>query len=327
MTTFTMINLTLLVVLTATALVIARLRALYEAAMLTALFSLVTASLFVLMDAVDVAFTEAAVGVGISTVLLLGVLALTRSREAVTPRRRHLPAVAVTVLTGGLLLYAAQDLPAFGSADSPVQRHPVTDVYLHQSQEEIGVPNTVTAVLASYRALDTLGELIVVFAAGTAVLMLLGPLTHGERRQNLDLMEYRVLRVVSSLLMPFVLVFALYVLFHGDFGPGGGFQAGVIFATGFVLHGLVFGLDKSQRVLPPAALGSLVPLGLGLFVGLGVMTMLLGGAFLDYGTLRPADGPAAQRLGILIVEVAIGITVAAVMTSVFVAFAGRRPTR
>ncbi|TDD22702.1 DUF4040 domain-containing protein [Nonomuraea diastatica] len=327
MTTFTVINFTLLAILTVTALVIARLRALYEAAMLTALSSLVTASLFVLMDAVDVAFTEAAVGVGISTVLLLGVLALTRSREAVTPRRRHLPAIAVTALTGGLLVYAAQDLPAFGSADSPVQRHPVTEVYLHQSQEEIGVPNTVTAVLASYRALDTLGELVVVFAAGTAVLLLLGPLTHGKRRQNLDLMEYKVLRVVSSLLMPFVLVFALYVLFHGDFGPGGGFQAGVIFATGFVLHGLVFGLDKSQRVVPPAALGSLVPLGLGLFVGLGVVTMLLGGSFLDYGTLLPAGGPAAQHLGILIVEVAIGITVAAVMTSIFFAFAGRRPTR
>ena len=90
------------------------------------------------------------------------------------------------------------------------------------------------------------------------------------------------------MLMPFILLFALYVLFHGDYGPGGGFQAGVIFAPGFVLYGLVFGLDKAQRVVPRAALWVLIPLGLLLYVGVGVATMLLGGAFLDYDVLSPA---------------------------------------
>jgi multicomponent Na+:H+ antiporter subunit B len=330
MTTFTIINITLLVILIATALAISRMRALYEATMLTALFSLVTACLFVLLDAVDVAFTEAAVGVGISTVLLLGGLSLTRSREAITPRRRRLPGAAVAALTGGALIYAAQDLPGFGAADTPVQSHPITDVYLRQSQEEVGVPNTVTSVLASYRALDTLGELVVVLTAGVAVLLLLGPLARPENagwRKDLDLVDYRVLRVVTAMLMPFILLFALYVLFHGDFGPGGGFQAGVIFATGFVLYGLVFGLDKAQRVLPEAVLWSLIPLGLFLFAGLGILNMLLGGSFLDYDSLSAGDPAAGQHLGILLVEAAIGITVAAVMTSIFFGFANRRVMR
>jgi multicomponent Na+:H+ antiporter subunit B len=330
MTTFVLINVTLLAILTATAIAISRLRALYEAAMLAALFSLVTACLFVLLDAVDVAFTEAAVGVGISTVLVLGVLALTRSREAVTPRRRRLPGAVAVVLAGGTLVYASQDLPGFGAADSPVQSHPVTETYLRQSQEDIGIPNTVTSVLASYRGLDTLGELIVVFTAAVTVLSLLGPLARPEDTRpgrDFHLADYRVLRVVSATLMPFILLFALYVLFHGDFGPGGGFQAGVIFASGFVLYGLVFGLDRAQRVVPRAVLWTLVSLGPLVYLGLGVVNMLRGGAFLDYDTLDPTDPEAGQHLGILVVESAIGLTVAAVMTSIFFGFASRGVAR
>ncbi|WP_317454140.1 DUF4040 domain-containing protein [Streptomyces sp. TRM68416] len=328
-TTFTLINVSLLAILMATAVTITRLRALYEATMLAALFSLVTACLFVLLDAVDVAFTEAAVGVGISTVLLLGVLALTRSRESVTPRLRRLPGAVAVLLVGGTLGYASLDLPEFGGADTPVQRHPVTEVYLHQSQEDIGIPNTVTSVLASYRALDTLGELVVVFTAGLAVLSLLGPLAGPERTRpaaDFHLADYRVIRVVSGALMPFILLFALYVLFHGEYGPGGGFQAGVIFASGFVLYGLVFGLDRAQRVVPSAALWILGAVGLLLFLGLGVTTMLLGGSFLDYDVLagHPETG---QHAGILVVEAGIGITVASVMTTVFFGFAGRGVSR
>jgi multicomponent Na+:H+ antiporter subunit B len=326
MTTFALINFTLLVILAATALAIARMRALYEATMLTALFSLVSATLFVLLDAVDVAFTEAAVGVGISTVLLLGVLALTRSWEAVTPPRRHLPALAAVILTGATLGYASQDLPAFGAADSPIQSHPVTDTYLHRSQQDIGIPNTVTAVLASYRALDTLGELVVVFTAGIAVLSLLGPFARpDEARPGSDfhLADYRVIRVITGLVLPFILLFALYVLFHGEYGPGGGFQAGVIFATGAVLYSLVFGLDRAQYVVPRSALWSLVSLGLLLYLGLGVLTMVLGGSFLDYTTLSPGQPETGQHVGILVVEAAIGATVSAVMAGIFFGFAGR----
>lgn len=330
MPTFLVINAVLFAILVATALAITRLRALYEAVMLAAMFSLVSASLFVVLDAADVAFTEAAVGAGISTVLFLSVLALTRSREAVTPRRRMWPGGAVALSTGAMLAYASQDLPRFGGARTPVQTHPVTETYLHASQEQIGIPNTVTAVLASYRGYDTLGELVVIFTAGIAVMLLLArPRQHRELAEHTGLMltDYPVLRVVAKILMPFILLFAFYVLFHGEYGPGGGFQAGVIFAAGFILYGLVFGLGSARRVLPPPLLLWLLPAGVLLFAGVGVGTMLLRGAFLDYDSLNPAHPEKGQELGILLVEVGVGVTVAAAMTAAFLSFAGRGVSR
>lgn len=134
--------------------------------------------------------------------------------------------------------------------------------------------------------------------------------------------HHPVLHVVARLLIPFILLFGLYVQFHGDYGPGGGFQAGVIFAAGFILYGLVFDVDTAQQVAPPAVLQALMALGVLLFAGVGVASMLLGGNFLDYDYLAadPVDG---QHLGILLVELGVGITVASVMISVFFAFAGR----
>ncbi|MGQ0482915.1 MAG: DUF4040 domain-containing protein [Pseudonocardia sp.] len=324
-----LVTVVLFAILVVAAVAITRLRGLYGAVMLASLFSLVLACLFVVLDAVDVAFTEAAVGAGVSTVLMLTVLALTRSREAVTPRRRLWPAGVGSLFAGGMLIYASQDLPAFGAAGSPVQTHPITETYLYGSQREIGIPNTVTSVLASYRGYDTLGELAVIFTAGVAALLILAevPRRSPEGERATRLAEYRVLRVVSALLLPFIFVFALYVQFHGDYGPGGGFQAGVIFAAAFVLYGLVFGMDSARRVLPTSVLRLLIPAGLLLFAGVGVLNMLLGGAFLDYDTLSPGDPEQGQHWGILLVELGVGITVAGVMTAVFFTFAGRRAAR
>ncbi len=329
MSGFDLINVTMFAVLLATAVAITRLRGLYGAAMMSALFSLVIASLFVLLDAVDVAFTEAAVGAGVSTVLMLAVLALTRSREAVTPRRRLWPAGIGSVFTGGMLVYASLDLPAFGAADSPVQTHPLTGVYLGDSQVEIGIPNTVTSVLASYRGYDTLGELAVIFTAGTAVLLVLSavPQRSAEAERSRNLTDYRVLRIVSKILFPFILLFALYVQFHGDYGPGGGFQAGVIFASALVLHGLVFGIDDCRRVVPRLALNILIPAGLLLYIGVGVAAMVLGGSFLDYSVFNPDHPAEGQHLGILLVELGVGLTVAGVMTAVFCTFAEREVSK
>ena len=135
--------------------------------------------------------------------------------------------------------------------------------------------------------------------------------------------EQTVLRVVAKLLIPYLLLFGLYVQFHGDYGPGGGFQAGVIFAAGFILYGLVFGLREARRIAPPGLLEGLAAFGVLLFAGTGIVTMLLGGNFLDYGALDRHDPVHGQHLGILIVELGVGITVAAVMVSIFFAFAGR----
>ena len=131
-----------------------------------------------------------------------------------------------------------------------------------------------------------------------------------------------ILRVIAKLLVPFILVFALYVQFHGDFGPGGGFQAGVIFAAGLILYALIFGVENARRVAPEAVLSAAMAVGVLVFAGVGVVTLLLGGNYLDYGVLA-GDFVAGQHLGILLVEVGVGITVAAVMTAVFFAFADR----
>ena len=135
-----------------------------------------------------------------------------------------------------------------------------------------------------------------------------------------------ILRVISKMLIPFILLFALYVQFHGDFGPGGGFQAGVIFAAAFVLYGLVFGVEAAKRVAHPAILQRCAAMGLLIYAGTGMAGILLGGSFLEYNVLDSHDPVHGQHLGILLVEFGVGMTVAAVMIIAFLCFAGRRPS-
>ncbi len=132
-----------------------------------------------------------------------------------------------------------------------------------------------------------------------------------------------ILRVGAKILIPFILIFALYVQFHGDYGPGGGFQAGVIFAAGFVLYALVFGLGTVKQVLPPQVVYVCSALGVMLFAGVGYVTMALGGEYLNYSVLM-YDPLKGQHYGIIAVELGVLITVFGVMVAVFYAFAGRR---
>ncbi len=133
---------------------------------------------------------------------------------------------------------------------------------------------------------------------------------------------HSVVRVVSKIFIPYILLFALYVQFHGDYGPGGGFQAGVIFGAGFILYALIFGPKTARRVAPPSVVQFIMALGLLLYAGVGVASLLLGGNFLDYSILRH-DAHHGQHLGILLVELGVGLTVAAVMFSIFMTFSLR----
>jgi multicomponent Na+:H+ antiporter subunit B len=134
--------------------------------------------------------------------------------------------------------------------------------------------------------------------------------------------EHLIVRVVVKLLVPFVLLFGLYVQMHGDFGPGGGFQAGVIFSAAFILYAIIFGLETAEQVITPRLLRVLTSLGVMIYASTGFATLMLGGRFLDYSVLadRPVEG---QHLGILLIELGVGITVSAVMLTIFFAFAGR----
>jgi multicomponent Na+:H+ antiporter subunit B len=131
-----------------------------------------------------------------------------------------------------------------------------------------------------------------------------------------------ILRVVAKLLVPFMLVFALYVQFHGDFGPGGGFQAGVIAAAALVFYALIFGLGAGRRLLPDWVVEKMLAAGVLLYAAVGIAGLLLGGNYLDYFVLA-ADPVHGQHRGIFWVDAGVGLTVAGVMLKLFYMFAGR----
>ena len=131
-----------------------------------------------------------------------------------------------------------------------------------------------------------------------------------------------ILRVVSKFIIPFIILFSLYVQFHGDFGPGGGFQAGVIFSSALILYSLVFGHGAAEKIIPPHTLRILASLGVLIYAGVGVASILLGANYLDYSVMGSTQ-IEGQHLGILLVELGVGITVASVMLIIFFTFAGR----
>ena len=312
-------------------LAVAQLHNLFAVVMLTGIFSLTAAVLYVVMDAVDVAFTEAAVGAGISTVLMLGTLSLTTSEE----KKAELPgshpwALILVLITGITLIYGTLDMPLYGDPSAAIHNH-VAPYYLEKSYSHTGLPNVVTSVLASYRGFDTLGEVFVIFTAATAVLLTLGRPSFGTRRKaqiiSRDLRDPMrhdvILRVISKLLVPVILLFALYVQWHGDFGPGGGFQAGTIFASAFILYALIFDIDTARAVISPLVIRLGLSTGVLLFTLVGVVCMYKGGSFLDYSVLSSTQ-IKGQHLGILLVELGVGITVSSAMISIFFTFARHR---
>jgi multicomponent Na+:H+ antiporter subunit B len=162
---------------------IIRLHNLFAVVMLSGIYSLLAATFFVVTDAVDVAFTEAAVGAGVSTVLMLGALSLTdRSEKPGT--RQHWMALLVVLLTGAALIYGTLDMPLYGDPNAPIHLH-VADLYLREAMPETSVPNIVTAVLASYRGYDTMGETTVILTAGVGVMVVLG-FGRNSRRNRKD---------------------------------------------------------------------------------------------------------------------------------------------
>lgn len=308
--------------LAVTALSVVFMRDLFAIVMLFGIYSLLSAGFFVTMDAVDVALTEAAVGAGITTVLMLGTLALTARKEKLRKAPASLLPLAVVVVTGLVLVYGTLDMPHLGDPEAPVHQH-VAPRYIEQSYEEVGMPNIVTSVLASYRGFDTLGEVVVIFAAGLGVLTLLGVSGANQHQTRPAAMEHHlVLRVITQAVIPLILLYALYIQFHGDYGPGGGFQAGVIFGAAIILYAIVFGLNKAESVITPVFLRYMMGVGVLIYGGTGVVTLLLGGNFLDYDRLAH-DPLHGQHYGILAVELGVGITVTAVMISIFFNFTGR----
>lgn len=345
----TVINFALLVMLLAILVAIVRTRSLLAAVLLMGIYSLVSAVWLVVMDAADVAFTEAVVGAGVSTAFLLGAILLTRSESLNKRWQDMIVPGLVCVGAGALLFYAALDLPLFGDPSSPANAY-VGRYYIEESEHEIGVPNIVTAVLSSYRGFDTLGETTVIFAAGVGVALMLGfgersmaDLPPALRSPVLEALaesdHHVVLRSVAKLLIPIIALYAFYVQFHGDLGPGGGFQAGVILAVAVILHALIFGLADTMEAIPPELARAFAALGVLIYAAVGVINLINGGNFLDYDHLFPRAFEAGlpdsyysgghhhwgQHFGILFIEIGVLFTVSSTMVAIFYSFAGRAP--
>ncbi len=395
MTAVVLIDTLLLLLVTVAAVAIIEVRNLYASAMLTSVYSLLMALVWVNMHSMDVAFTEAAVGGGISTILLIGTLVHTAREEKPQKQRVHWKALILTALCGGALIYGTFDMPRFGDPKAPIHHfrvpemmaqtvgfvngtrgkqappegfdateyrsfngevasvpvdptdtawretsilaqhgimlpkvvghamhaapHPAEGHHTHPPDDFNGhVPNSVTSLLAAYRGYDTMFETTVIFTAGMSLIMLLRrPRREGYLQRSAPLADQAVLRVVSKMSIPFILLFGLYVITPGELGPGGGFQGGVVVACAFILFALIFGRPALYRVLPPPVCDLLTGLGVLMYSGTGAACLLLGGQFLDYSmlnTLSPGDGEA---LGMTLVEYGVGITVSMVMLTIF----------
>ena len=340
----------LLLLILVTAIGVVRLRNLFGATILLGIYSLLMALSWTNMEAYDVAFTEAAVGAGISTILLIGALIFTGSKEG-SRQPLQWPALILVAAVGALMAYGANDFPNVGDPQAPIHEG-VARHYLEDSYHETHVPNMVTSVLASYRGYDTMFETAVIFAAGITLILLLrnpregkplkqplpeahlerhtpgeapsvtesGELSLWERPEPPEalapLREQAVLAQTTKLLIPFIVLYGMYVITHGEIGPGGGFQGGVILAAAYILYALVFGSDAARQNLPQRWTDRIAALGVLLYAGVGVATMLLGGSFLDYHRL--GEHPQhAQELGMTLVEAGVGLTVASVMITLF----------
>jgi multicomponent Na+:H+ antiporter subunit B len=230
------------------------------------------------------------------------------------------------IVTGMFLAIAAIDFPDWGDPQSPASVH-VSPHYIIDSIDETSVPNMVTAVLADYRGFDTMFETAVIFTAGIAVVLILRKRRWEKGRpvpEELSEQVYQqdiIIQSIVRLLIPFMQLFALYVVMHGHHSPGGGFQGGVMLGASFILlaisHDLKTGLqrmsERTNRIL--GGVGVLI------YAGIGVVCLFLGGNFLDYSALHkilPGVGPVmARSMGMLGIEIGVAIAVMAIMMSIY----------
>lgn len=302
---------------------------LLSAAIIFGAYSFLMCLLWTEMGAVDVAFTEASVGAGVSTILFIA--AAFRTTRIVKARRRGRFSSKVVgfsaALIMGLVLFAAEsNFPGFADPNSPASLH-LSPYYITHTLADTSVPNIVTAVLADYRGFDTMFETAVIFTAGLAVIAIL----RRPRRSDLtDLLPpvsisegYRdnIIRFISRQLVPFMQLFALYVVAHGHHSPGGGFQGGVILGASFILLAISYDLKLVLAKMNEKWNILLGNIGVLIYAGIGFVCLLLGANFLDYSILHkilPATGPVMARShGMLGIEIGVAIAVMAIVVTIY----------
>ncbi|RAP27351.1 sodium:proton antiporter [Candidatus Marinamargulisbacteria bacterium SCGC AG-333-B06] len=284
--------------------------------------------------AIDVAFTEAAVGAGVGTVFLVSTIYSTTRIDTFKKSRllKQIFMFLVVCVVGVLLLKTVTDLPQWGDPTSPANTH-LSSYYIENSIEQTHVPNVVTSVLADYRGFDTMFETCVVFVAFIGIFSLLKtrkslsktvPTTTNAiessqpPHQEVDSL---IIRVASHLMVPFMQLFSLYVVAHGHYSPGGGFQGGVILGASLILLAISYNFKKALAILSEKKIILFVSLGVLIYAGIGVICLLLGGNFLDYSVLHkilPAtDTIMARSHAMLGVEIGVALTVMVSMYGIY----------
>lgn len=249
-------------------------------------------------------------------------------------------------LLGGLLIYGTFDFPGWGDPSAPAARH-VSPYYIEHTMQDTSVPNIVTAVLADYRGFDTMFETIVIFTAGIACIFLLRTYKtampdsrlyrhiptgitirikkggkvpdesdHFERIDSVWVPYDLVIRTTCRIIIPFIQVFALYVIAHGHHSPGGGFQGGVILGASVVLFAIGFNLRRAIRQMSEKMVTALCALGVFIYAGTGLLCLAFNANYLDYSALAAllrTDPVTARSHGILMVEIGVGVAVMATM--------------
>lgn len=319
------IDLIVLALLIPCALAAIALKDMMSAAITFGTYSFLMCLLWTEMGAVDVAFTEAAVGAGVSTVLFIA--AVHQSRRRVAKRKVGRIFYKVLGLTaagaiGMVLLWGGSDFPEWAGPNIPTSQH-LSPYFITKTLEDTAVPNIVTAVLADYRGFDTLFETAVIFVAGMAVAMVLRRRCRNQAcpDENSAARQSPIIQTICRLLAPFMQLFAMYVVAHGHHSPGGGFQGGVILGASFILLALAYDLDHLLKRLSEKWMLLWANFGVLLYAGIGALALLLGANFLDYSVLSrilPATSPVMARSHAMLgVEIGVAFTVMAIMVVLY----------
>jgi len=304
---------------------------LMSAAIVFGAYSFLMCLIWTTMGAVDVAFTEAAVGAGVSTVFI--VATIYNTGVTATPKS---PRIAFKIFagliafgTGAFLLSALPDLPDWGDPKSPVNST-MAPYYIANSITDARVPNIVTTVLADYRGFDTLLETTVVFIACIAIYSILRIDNAKSKVTESDIItsppaydptDSLIIRQASRIMVPFMQLFALYVIAHGHYSPGGGFQGGVILGASIILLSISFDLKHVLLQWTEKKIMILTALGVLIYAMVGLACILMDGVYLDYSALDsvlPGDKAYARSHGILLVEIGVGITVMFSMIGIYI---------
>jgi multicomponent Na+:H+ antiporter subunit B len=309
----------LLILVPCVAFVALWLRDLMSAVIVLGAYSFLMCLVWTGMGAVDVAFTEAAVGAGVSTVFFIAVLFNTTRNITFNPLdvSSKLVALVACLGFGYVLLQGVSDLPDWGDPYSPVNAG-VSTYYIENAYADTHVPNLVTTVLADYRSVDTMLETTVVLIALLGIFMILKK----DRPAQSDSSDTQahdslIIRLSARFIAPFIQLFGLYVVAHGHHSPGGGFQGGVILGTGLILMAMSMGMASAKRLLSIPRMIILAAVGVLIYAGWGAVPLVYNGYFLDYSVWESVFGSMARSHSMLIVEIGVALTVMCGMYGIY----------